>query len=589
MSCKSSSQQRLDQVLSHFEGRNDRLSFVEGPTEPPLLRVTLSQLLNKQCEKYGNRECVVVPWTGTRWTYNDLQREADHLARGLFIMGARRGDRVGVMACNCEEYISIFFAAAKIGAVLVAFNNHFMSSELYSALDYTECKILFLTPLIGTRSLEDVLNRMGPHPKRNGLSAHLEAVIVLRGTYDGFNTYLDVARLASEISRDKMRSVEAKVHPDDVCNLQFTSGSTGTPKAAMLTHVGLVNNSRFVGDRLNLTPSDTLCCPPPLFHCFGLVLGLLVVVTHGSELVLPSETFDPSAVLESLSSERCTAVHGVPTMFESILACPRPSYFDISKLRTGIVAGAPVTPTLMDRLTRELNMTQFTSSYGLTEASPTCFNAHTTDSIHTRLTTVGHIMPHAKAKIVDSKKNIVPIGQAGELYIAGYQVTKGYWKSTAKTLEILEVDIGGTTWLKTGDQAVMDSRGYCRITGRIKDIIIRGGENIFPPEIEACLARHPAIQVASVIGVPDRYYGEVVGAFIQLGPDQENKRPSLADLREWTIERIGKHKSPHYVFVLGENGVPRDIPVTGSGKVRKNDLRAIAKRLLDQRSVTEGQ
>lgn len=331
---------------------------------------------------------------------------------------------------------------------------------------------------------------------------------------------------------------------------------------------------------MDFTQYDVLCCPPPLFHCFGLVLGLLACITHGAKIVYPEESFDPDAVLRAISDEKCTALHGVPTMFESILARQRPEEFDCSQLRTGIIAGAPVPRPLMRRLLDELNMTEFTSSYGLTEASPTCFNAFTSDSINRRLTTVGTVLPHAKAKIIDPKTgNIVKVGQRGELCMSGYQVHQGYWKNPEKTNETLIQSDDGTVWLRTGDEAVFDAEGYCSITGRFKDIIIRGGENIYPLEIEERLTAHPAISRAAVIGVPNTHYGEVVGAFVVIENGQ--KCPSSEELRDWTREKLGRHKAPRHVFVFGlDSRLPRDIPQTGSGKVQKQILRNLAKDLV---------
>ncbi|KAL4891564.1 hypothetical protein BDV59DRAFT_203467 [Aspergillus ambiguus] len=596
---------RLQQTLSHVQPprRTQQLSIVYGPTQPDLLEITLGELLSLQSLQYGDYECLVFPWTGTRWTYADLDDEANRVARGLLALGIKKGDRIGIMAGNCEQYISVFFAAARVGAVLVVLNNTYTPSELYYALDHTDCRLLFLTPRIGRHSLEEVLAKLGPQPKQNGRSKALEDIVILRGEYSTFGTYDQIIKKGLSMPTNALMDREAELHPEDVCNLQFTSGSTGNPKAAMLTHQyepsimsynvkkltrppksNLVNNSRFIGDRMDLTSFDILCCPPPLFHCFGLVLGMLAVVTHGAKIVFPGETFDPQAVLHAVSDEKCTALHGVPTMFEAILSMPKPPNFDSSNLRTGIIAGAPVPRPLMKRLFEELNMTQYTSSYGLTEASPTCFNAVTTDSIETRLRTVGKIMPHAKAKIVDAHGHIVPVGERGELCIAGYQLTKGYWNNPEKTAETLVSDADGTTWLKTGDEALFDAEGRCTITGRFKDIIIRGGENIYPLEIEERLAAHPAIEVASVIGIPDHKYGEVVGAFILLAPGQENKRPSDDELRNWTRETLGRHKAPQYVFVFGQEGVDATVPITGSGKVRKVDLRKMAAKVLEERS-----
>ncbi|BCS18591.1 putative long-chain-fatty-acid-CoA ligase [Aspergillus puulaauensis] len=576
---------RLQQTLSHLQPTQatQQLSVVYGPTEPELLDVTLGELLTLQSLQYGDYECLVFPWTGTRWTYADLNDEADRVARGMLAMGIKKGDRVGIMAGNCEQYISIFFAAARVGAILVVLNNTYTPSELYYALDHTDVRLLFLTPRIHRHSLEEVLEKLGSHPKEAGTSNALEEIVVLRGEYKDFTTYAQVVERGLPLSSNALPAREAELQPEDVCNLQFTSGSTGSPKAAMLTHHNLVNNSRFIGDRMSLTSFDILCCPPPLFHCFGLVLGMLAVVTHGSKIVFPAETFDPLATLHAISDEKCTALHGVPTMFEAILSFDKPENFDCSNLRTGIIAGAPVPRPLMKRLFEELNMRQYTSSYGLTEASPTCFNAVTTDSIETRLQTVGKVMPHAKAKVVDANGAIVPVGHRGELCMAGYQLTKGYWNNPAKTAETLVTDEDGTVWLKTGDEAVFTPEGRCSITGRFKDIIIRGGENIYPLEIEERLSSHPSISVASVIGIPDQKYGEVVGAFISLA--EGATRPTDDELRGWTRETLGRHKAPQHVFVFGEEGVDRTVPVTGSGKVRKVDLRKIAAGVLERRKM----
>jgi acyl-CoA synthetase (AMP-forming)/AMP-acid ligase II len=359
----------------------------------------------------------------------------------------------------------------------------------------------------------------------------------------------------------------------------------------LLTQVfssNLVNNSRFIGDRMDLTSSDILCCPPPLFHCFGLVLGLLACITHGAKIVYPSETFEPAAVLQAISSERCTAVHGVPTMFESILSLPRPKDFDCSQVRTGIIAGSPVPYTLMQRLVNELNMSEFTSSYGLTEASPTCFNAFTYDTIDRRLTTVGKVMPHASSKIINPKTgHTLPVGERGELCMSGYQVHNGYWKNPQKTSDTLLKDEDGRFWLRTGDEAVFSADGYCTITGRFKDIIIRGGENIYPLEIEERLAAHPAISRVAVVGVPDQHYGEVVAAFLEIPEDAATSGTLRAeDLRNWTRETLGRHKAPRYFFVCGSHALlPTSLPQTGSGKIQKQILRELGWKLVQEGEV----
>lgn len=359
----------------------------------------------------------------------------------------------------------------------------------------------------------------------------------------------------------------------------------------------LVNNSRFIGDRMQLTPDDTLCCPPPLFHCFGLTLGLLATITHGGRFVSPAESFDAEATLKAISDERCTALHGVPAMMEAIVNLPKPQGWT-SELRTGIVAGSPVPKWLMERMVNELGMIEFTSSYGLTEASPTVFNAHTTDSMHARLTTVGTIMPHARVKIVDRDNSIMPIGVRGELCVAGYQLCRGYWENPAKSAEVLIRDEQGELWLHTGDEAVLDVDGYCTITGRFKDIIIRGmlalsclttnpvmsdrttgGENIYPLEIEERLVSHPSIARAIVVGISHPKYVEVPVAFLQL--EDGAQRPELEEVKQWVRKVLGRHKAPTKVFWLGED-CDAEVPLTGSGKVKKFVLRDVAEGLVGE-------
>ncbi|KAK4136299.1 acetyl-CoA synthetase-like protein [Trichocladium antarcticum] len=552
-----------------------RPSLLHGPTDTPLVDLTLGELLNLQCLHHGTREGLVIPWTGARWTYNELNHHSRLLAAALLEMGIGVGDRVGIMAGNCEQYASVFFAATRIGAILVILNNTYTPTEAQYGLDFSECKVFFTTKRIG---------RLDQDPLLSQLSARATGpkVVILRGESEGHSTYADLLSQGARISPDRLHQAEHKVLPHMVCNLQFTSGTTGLPKAAMLSHHNIVNNSRFIGDRMRLTPDDILCCPPPLFHCFGLVLGLMAVVTHGAKIVYPAEVFDAPATLRAIASEQCTAVHGVPAMFDSLLALPEAKDLKASdlRLRTGIIAGAPVPRYLMELLVSRLGMSEFTSSYGLTEASPTCFNAFTDDPIHTRLTTVGPLMPHATAKIVDRDGQIVPIGTRGELCIGGYQLQAGYWNNSEKTNEVMVRDEAGALWLHTGDEAVFDERGYCSITGRFKDIIIRGGENIYPLEIEERLVAHPAIATAVVVGLKDAHYGEVVGVFLDLDSSHK-QRPDVDEIREWVRRQLGKHKAPTHVFWLGQDGVPSAPPLTGSGKVRKFEMAALGNRLLE--------
>ncbi|KAG9233850.1 hypothetical protein BJ875DRAFT_463155 [Amylocarpus encephaloides] len=560
-------------------------SLLHGPNFPPLQYKTLGEILDEQSALRGDNEAIICPSMGVRWSYNTLHSESLHIAQGLLAFGIKSGDRIGILAGNCAEYVAVFFAASYVGAVLVVLNNTYTTQEATYALKHSSCRLLFTVPKIGRASLRGLINQLGPRPRETGRSKTLENVIMLRHTLGGFMTYSDLKKEGRRLGPEPLDRARRAVYPDDTCNLQYTSGSTGHPKAAMLTHFNLINNATSIGDRLDFTEDDILCCPPPLFHCFGLVLGVLAVLSHGAKIVLPAETFDARAVLRALSDENCTALHGVPTMFEEILNLPRPEGWSCRGLRTGIIAGAPVPRPLMRRLLSELNMTEFTSSYGLTEASPTCFNAFTADTIDTRLSTVGRLLPHLKAKIIDSKGRIVPQGKRGELCISGYSLQKGYWNNSEKTNEVMIRDENGVLWLHTGDEASFTEDGYCTITGRFKDIIIRGGENIYPVEIEVRLSQHPVVSRAVVVGVRDPKFGEVVGAFLlhERLDASSRKNPSDDELRGWSREVLGRHKAPAHIFWFGEEGVPTEVPQTGSGKVKKPDLRLLAEKVVAER------
>ncbi|KAH8672882.1 hypothetical protein BGZ60DRAFT_485381 [Tricladium varicosporioides] len=563
------------------------LSILHGSVFPPLQYKTLGRLLDEQAILREENEAIVCPSSNARWSYKTLQAESLQIAQGLLAFGIRAGDRIGILAGNCAQYVAVFFASTYIGAILVVLNNTYTSQEAINALNHSGCKVLFTVPKIGRVSLRILLNELGPRPYEHGRSNTLENVIMLRHTLGGYLTYSDMKDEGRRLGPEPLERARVGVYPDDTCNLQYTSGSTGHPKAAMLTHFNLLNNANSIGDRLALTENDILCCPPPLFHCFGLVLGVLAVLTHGAKIVIPSETFDAKAVLHAISAENCTALHGVPTMFEEVLNLARPEGWSCESLRTGIIAGAPVPRPLMRRLLNELGMSEFTSSYGLTEASPTCFNAFTTDTIGTRLTTVGQLLPHLKAKIIDREGTVVPQGVRGELCIAGYSLQKGYWNNSEKTAEVMRRDENGVLWLHTGDEASFTEDGYCTITGRFKDIIIRGGENIYPVEIEARLVQHPSISRAVVVGIRDAKYGEVVGAFLQHIDEVESQRkyPTDDEIRAWIRQVLGRHKAPAHVFWFGEEGIPEKVPQTGSGKVKKPEVRILAEKVMAERKA----
>ncbi|KAF2449194.1 acetyl-CoA synthetase-like protein [Karstenula rhodostoma CBS 690.94] len=571
--------QRLNQTLLQIDPYilppYPNISLVSGPQDPPLLQITVSQLLAKQAASFANDECVIIPWTGARWTYRRLWEESNLLARALLRYGIRPRDRVGIMSGNCEKYVAVFFACARVGAICVTLNNTYTATEAEYALKHTKCRLLFTSEDVGRFDNRPLLERLKSEEVMEKLP-ELKTVCLIRGHDEDFVKYEGFIGEAQSIPEHILDIFDGVISPFDIANLQFTSGSTGNPKAAMLTHHNLVNNSRFIGDRMQLTPNDTLCCPPPLFHCFGLTLGLLATITHGGRFVSPTESFDPEATMHAISDERCTALHGVPAMMEAIVNLPKPEGWS-SELRTGIVAGSPVPKWLMERMVNELGMMEFTSSYGLTEASPTVFNAHTTDSMHTRLTTVGTVMPHARVKIVDRDNQIVPIGVRGELCVAGYQLCRGYWENPTKTAEVLVRDDQGELWLHTGDEAVLDVDGYCTITGRFKDIIIRGGENIYPLEIEERLVSHPSIARAIVVGISHPKYVEVPVAFLQL--EDGTQRPGLEEVKKWVRKVLGRHKAPTKVFWLGDD-CDAEIPLTGSGKVKKFVLRDVAEGLV---------
>ncbi|TVY93943.1 putative acyl-CoA synthetase, partial [Lachnellula willkommii] len=542
-------------------------SILVGPTEPSLWNLTLSQLLKQQTEATPSAQCVVFPEAGYRATYQQLYQNTLAVAKGLLAAGIRRGDNIGIFAGNCPAYVELFFAASHIGAALVVLNCTYSPSELKYALKHSGCRLLFISSRIGKISSQEALQMLENEDGRASLLELQEVILLKKSSQWAFREYADLIRGGEGISDSQIATRMRTVDANDMCNLQFTSGTTAAPKAAMLTHNNLVNNGRFVGDRMKLSEKDIICCPPPLFHCFGLVLGLLAALTHGSSIVFPSETFQAQEVLKALSQERCTALHGVPAMFSAELELLQPDV-DLSRLRTGIAAGAPVPRKMMSDLRETFNMSEITNTYGMTETSPASFMTFTDDPVEKRLSTVGKLLPYMRAKIIDANGEIVPTGARGELCVAGFALQLGYWRNPEKTAEVMRTDEDGIRWMHTGDEAVFDNEGYCRITGRIKDIIIRGGENILPLEIEERLVQHPAVVQASVVGIADTKYGEAVGAFLQHRASHE--RPSHEELARFARETLGWHKAPVHVFWLRED---EDFPKTGSGKIKKHVLK----------------
>ena len=465
----------------------DGVAYVRGATDVPLSESTIGDFLRDTAERFPERQAVVFREQGVRWTWKEFDERVDRFSAGLKSLGIAKGDRVGSWSPNRFEWLLTQFATARIGAVLVNINPAYRVSELEYALRKVRCKALVTAEQFKTSKYISMLLDIAPElTSQQAGDLHCARLPELRTVISvgdpairGVMPFSAVMEKGEAILRDvEQTTIVLSAH--DPINIQFTSGTTGRPKGATLTHRNIVNNGRFVAMAMKLSEADSLCIPVPLYHCFGMVLAVLACVSVGAKMVFPGEGFDARTTLASIAEEGCTALHGVPAMFEELLTLPRPANWSCPNLRTGIVAGAPVPKPLMERMLAELNMREFTSSYGLTEASPTCFNARTDDTITTRLTTVGKLLPHLHAKIIDREGKTVKVGERGELCISGYSLCKGYWKNKRKTDEAMVRDERGVLWLKTGDEAVFNEEGYCTITGRFKDIIIRGEWHCLP-------------------------------------------------------------------------------------------------------------
>ncbi|KAJ4983157.1 4-coumarate-CoA ligase [Stagonosporopsis vannaccii] len=488
------------------------------------------------------------------------------------------------MAGNRIEYIEFFLAAARIGCPLVVLNNTYSAAELITALKRTTPKVLCIAPEIGHRSLSDCLENIKTTVAAGELNGLVHAVVLASrqaaSLSQPFIQYEDFSHLGESVQPVELLQAEELVQDEDIVNVQFTSGTTGNPKAAMLTHRNIVNNGHLVGSRMHLTSNDIVCCPPPLFHCFGLVMGFLAALTNGSSIVFPADQFDASLTHDAIVRERCTALLGVPTMLTALLSVAPTKSPKISTVRVGLAAGSMVPAPLLDRLDKEMGIGRVLIAYGMTETSPVTFMMDLGDTSEKRKKGLGTVMPHTSAKVVDAKGRLLPRGSKGELCTSGYALMKGYLANKAGTNEVMQRDKDGIMWMHTGDECTIDEQGYCEITGRIKDLIIRGGENIFPAEIEEHLLRLPSICEASVVGLSDEKYGEVVSCFLRVSKGE--KRPGIEDLKSWVRERLGRHKVPAWVFWVGdEDGcVTRDYPKTGSGKHQKHLLRGIGENAL---------
>ena len=544
------------------------LSFVSGTSERPLLYRTVDGVLKAAADAAPDRPALIVPFQSIRFTFTELDRRVERAARGLLACGLKPGDRLGIWAPNCAEWILTMFAAARAGLILVNINPAYRSTELEFALRLVGCRALVFAPRFKTSDYLAMLESLIPEmaaaePGRLMCAAlpELRLLVQLGSESQGCVLPFDGLMAAGQdLDEAVFTPIAERLDADQVFNIQFTSGTTGAPKGAALTHFNIVNNGFFTGEGMRLNADDSLCIPVPLYHCFGMVLGVLAAMTHHAASVLSGEGFEPLAVLQTVASERCTVLHGVPTMFIAELEHPRFGEFDLSSLRTGIMAGSPCPTAVMRRVVAEMHMPQVTIAYGMTETSPVSFQSQPDDPLELRVSTVGRVHPHVQVKIIDAEGRVVPRGTAGELLTRGYNVMRGYWDDPARTREA--IDSGG--WMHTGDLAVLDAQGYCNIVGRLKDMIIRGGENVYPREIEEYLYRHPAVFDVAVVGVPDAKYGEAVCACIRL---RGGMAATEEEIREFCRGQIAHYKVPRYVRFVDS------FPLTISGKVQKYLIR----------------
>jgi fatty-acyl-CoA synthase len=540
------------------------LAQARGPTEVPLIERTIGGDFEATVASFPEREALVVPHQRVRWTYRSLNRRVDGLARALLARGFEVGDRIGIWAPNVAEWVLTQFATAKIGVILVNINPAYRTHELQYALAQSGCRGLVSATSFKTSDFTAMVNEVRPDLPQ------LEQVIFL-GTGD----WDELLAAAESVTEEQLRAVAVTLRPSDPINIQYTSGTTGFPKGATLSHRNILNNGFFVGEGCGYTERDRVCIPVPLYHCFGMVLGNLACTTHGATMVFPAPSFDPEATLRTVQDEGCTSLYGVPTMFITELALESFDSYDLSTLRTGIMAGSPCPIEVMKQCIEVMHMDEVTIAYGMTETSPVSTQTARTDPIEARVGTVGGVHPHVEIKIIDPESGeTVERSRPGELCTRGYSVMSGYWNDPERTAEVLDAH----GWMHTGDLAAMDAHGYVNIVGRIKDMVIRGGENIYPREIEEFLYTHPRIQDVQVIGVPDAKYGEELMAWVKT---TDGRDLSVEEIREFCQDRIGHYKIPRYVHRIDE------FPMTVTGKIQKYLLRKRAVDLLGLQSADE--
>ncbi len=525
------------------------LSAASGATSVPLLEETIPQNLARTVAAHGGRDALVSVEQGLRYTYTEFATEVDHLARGLMAIGVDKGDRVGIWSTNYAEWVLVQYATARIGAILVTINPAYRSSELEFVLEQSGISVLVAVESFLTSDYRSIIEEVW------------DRVPAERVIYLHTSDWDELLEAADAVPFEQLDQRSAGLHPDDPINIQYTSGTTGFPKGATLSHRNILNNGLFIGEACQYTEADRVCIPVPFYHCFGMVLGNLACTTHGSAMVIPAAGFDAAATLRAVAQERCTSLYGVPTMFIAELGDPDLDSYDLSSLRTGIMAGSPCPIEVMRQVVDQMNMSEVTIAYGMTETSPVSTQTSADDPLEKRVTTVGRVHPHVEIRIVDPETGeTVPRGTSGEFLTRGYSVMLGYWNDPERTAEAIDSD----GWMHTGDLAVMDGEGYVNIVGRIKDMIIRGGENVYPREIEEFLYTHPDIVDVQAIGVPDARYGEQVMAWVQL---RDGAGTTEEDFKAFCRGSIAHYKVPHYIKFTDT------FPMTITGKIQKFKMR----------------
>ncbi len=525
------------------------LSTAEGPTSVPLLDETIPQNLARTVAEHPERDALVSVEQGLRYTYTEFADEVDRVARGLMGIGVAKGDRVGIWSPNYAEWVLVQYATARIGAILVTINPAYRSSELEYVLNQSQISVLVAVESFLTSDY------------RSMITAVWDRVPAERVIYLHTSDWETLLEAAETVSADQLEERSAQLEPDDAINIQYTSGTTGFPKGATLSHRNILNNGLFIGEACQYTAEDRVCIPVPFYHCFGMVLGNLACTTHGSAMVIPAAGFNAGSTLQAVAVERCTSLYGVPTMFIAELGEPDLADYDLSSLRTGIMAGSPCPIEVMRQVVDQMNMSEVTIAYGMTETSPVSTQTSADDPLEKRVTTVGRVHPHVEIRIVDPATSVVvPRGTSGEFQTRGYSVMLGYWNDPERTAEAIDAD----GWMHTGDLAVMDDEGYVNIVGRIKDMIIRGGENVYPREIEEFLYTHPDIVDVQVIGVPDVRYGEEIMAWVQL---RDGAGTTTDDIKDFCRGTIAHYKVPRYIKLTDT------FPMTITGKVQKFKMR----------------